>query len=556
MAYRGYSLENGFIVSKDNIGDFTTITDALATATSGITIFIYPGTYTENITLKAGVNLIGLPISYDAPSVTISGTTTATYSGDVKCQGINFTPNGATAAIVFSGTSATDLVLDKSNISIVGATGITSTNPNANLYLIYSGVSGDGINILFNITSIGSINFKYSSISGGTCPIAAGLVNIFNCDLGNLGIQSTGTSQIQCVGSYINNSNFQFAEVGGSGVNFISLCEILTGSATAITIDAGKTLSLSNCNIQSSNTNAIAGSGTLNYSDLTFSASSSTIENTLSISQFGNGSPFVVSNGGTGSSSFNTNGAVISGSSATAALSAVSLANQTLLAGNTSAAPTAKSISVNIQTFTSSGTYTPTSGMLYCEIKCIGGGGAGGGAVATTTGQSVGSGGGAGEYAVGVFSASTIGSSQTITVPAAATGTAGSTGNTGGTVSVGTLITALGGIGGVATAESSNATSVGGLGGNGGTGGSYRIPGYQGNNGVVYTAATIYPGGGANSELGAGGITAFGTVVNGSAALGYGAGGGGAGNAGNPSPAKTGGSGAAGIVIITEYILS
>lgn len=31
-----------------------------------------------------------------------------------------------------------------------------------------------------------------------------------------------------------------------------------------------------------------------------------------------------------------------------------------------------------IQKFTASGTYTPTSGMIFCIIECVGGGGAGG----------------------------------------------------------------------------------------------------------------------------------------------------------------------------------
>src|SRR4029077_5175117 len=65
------------------------------------------------------------------------------------------------------------------------------------------------------------------------------------------------------------------------------------------------------------------------------------------------------------------------------------------------------------QVFTSSGTYTPTAGMIYCDIECVGGGG-GGGSVPTTAAANIamaGSG-GAGEYARGIFSAATIGVSK------------------------------------------------------------------------------------------------------------------------------------------------
>src|SRR6266404_4166037 len=41
---------------------------------------------------------------------------------------------------------------------------------------------------------------------------------------------------------------------------------------------------------------------------------------------------------------------------------------------------------VQIQSFTGNGTYTPTPGMLYCVIECVGGGGAGGG-LTTFAGQ-------------------------------------------------------------------------------------------------------------------------------------------------------------------------
>src|SRR5262249_3507055 len=88
-------------------------------------------------------------------------------------------------------------------------------------------------------------------------------------------------------------------------------------------------------------------------------------------------------------------------------------------------APQSNSFAVNTQIFTSSGTYTPTSGMVYCIVELIGGGGGGGGcgaAGATTIG--VASGGASGSYSRKTISAATVGVSQTVTIGAA--GTAGS----------------------------------------------------------------------------------------------------------------------------------
>ena len=55
--------------------------------------------------------------------------------------------------------------------------------------------------------------------------------------------------------------------------------------------------------------------------------------------------------------------------------------------------------SVSMRIFTSSGTYTPTSGMLYCLVECVGGGGGGGGASGGASQSAGASGGGGGGYA-------------------------------------------------------------------------------------------------------------------------------------------------------------
>ena len=201
---------------------------------------------------------------------------------------------------------------------------------------------------------------------------------------------------------------------------------------------------------------------------------------------------------------------------------------------------------LNVQVLTSSGTYTPTSGMKYCVVEEVGAGGAGGGCVA---GTASGSGGGAGEYRRGVFSAATIGASQTVTIGAGGTGISGSGGNAGGTTSFGALLSAAGGSGGGA---SSNA-----LGGNGGTGGSGGVIGIQGQNGgVSINGSGLAQGGyGGNSYFGGGGkaqtLTSTGTAAGISASA-YGAGGSGAVQISGSNAA--GGNGSNGLIIITEYI--
>jgi hypothetical protein len=214
---------------------------------------------------------------------------------------------------------------------------------------------------------------------------------------------------------------------------------------------------------------------------------------------------------------------------------------------------------VVIQTFTSGGTYTPTTGMKYCVIEIIGGGGAGGGAAVTGASTvSVGAGGGAGEYARGVFSAATIGASQTVTIGTAGSGSSGAAGGDGGDSSVGAVITAKGGKGGNIGGTAGNSNCNGGLGGTGGSGGSFRAPGEVGETGYANFSTGVVEltaGQGGSSQYGSGGTVDVTAAANqGSAALGYGSGGGGSSNYINQGATLAGGNGTAGIVIITEYV--
>jgi len=217
--------------------------------------------------------------------------------------------------------------------------------------------------------------------------------------------------------------------------------------------------------------------------------------------------------------------------------------------------------SVNIQVISSTGTYTPTSNMVYCIAECIGGGGAGGGAPTTSGSQySAGGGGGAGEYARGVFSASSIGASQSVTIGAAGAGASATTGGNGGTTSLGILLTAAGGSGGPVTAATGGgggASCLGGAGGTGGSGGTLRSPGSAGGTGLVsISGLVLFSGAGASSQYGSGGLAPASNGIAtaaGNAATGYGSGGSGA-LANISSANQTGGAGTKGVVVITEFI--
>lgn len=202
---------------------------------------------------------------------------------------------------------------------------------------------------------------------------------------------------------------------------------------------------------------------------------------------------------------------------------------------------TASVKTVPLQPFTASGTYTPSAGMLYCIVECIGGGGGGNSGAGGVNGVA-GGGGGSGGYSRGTYTAATIGASQSVTI-----GAGGGAGAGGGTSSLGSLISSGGGGAGTAGA-------AGGGGGTGGTGasGSVNLRGGNGNAGSGGNGT-----GGSSSVGGVGGSTLLGgnggggngaTSSNGTTgATNTGGGGGGGANGG------TGAAGGSGIIIITEY---
>jgi hypothetical protein len=746
-------------------GTHTTVQAAINSSSSGDNIFIREGTYTENLTLKAGVNLTAYRGSGKTANVIISGNATMSSAGIATLTGVRLQTNGSFFLTV-SGSAASIVNLVDVDFNITNSTGISFTSSNAGATLTLSVCSGDiaSANALYSMSSAGTLNLNYTLLTnsaGSTVASTNSAGNVvYQYSHLNSPVSNSGTGGILLEYADIDCAaiNSTALTIGGSGTNTSNGSVYFSGTASGISV--GSTFNLYNAVVSSSNTNAITGAGTLNYSIVTFSGSSSTINTSVqapfplpvkqggtsnssatayavlcggttatgafqSIAGVGTSGQVLTSNGagalptfqaagssgittlsgdsgsatgatvnvhattnagstvkflgsgatlsflvtdatnntiigslsGNGSIS-GTNNAILghnsmgaatsadsntgigstalklltSGNSNTAAgagallnlltgssniaigfvagdnytssessnimigntgtisesnvirigtqgsgtgqqntcfiagIEGVSVSNKNYVTINTSTgqlgSEAASSLfSVNIQTFTSSGTYTPTSGMIYCDIQILGGGGGGGGAPTTGVGQySSAGGGGSGEYARGVFSAATIGASQAVTIGAAGAANSGAAGGNGGNSSVGALISANGGTGGASIAASVSATVTQGVvGGTGGSGGSFRTPGQPGGGAAIYPSfGNVFSGAGGSTQYGAGGAGIIGmgvTSSGGTAGLGYGAGGSGGVNAVSQS-ANSGGAGTKGVVIVTEYVIA
>jgi len=208
---------------------------------------------------------------------------------------------------------------------------------------------------------------------------------------------------------------------------------------------------------------------------------------------------------------------------------------------------------IGIQTFTSSGTYTPSAGTASVVVEAVGGGGAGGGCAANSGSQgSAGGGGGSAAYARARFTGGFAGAAVTVGTGGAATSSGSSRGNAGGASSFGALVSAPGGLGGyvgytttpgvvVGGAEACPASSGGSL---------MNTAGNPGSPGLVLGTGMVIGGNGGTSPFGGGGTGGGGAA--GVAATAPGAGGGGASSIAS-GPARNSGAGANGIVIVYEY---
>ena len=161
---------------------------------------------------------------------------------------------------------------------------------------------------------------------------------------------------------------------------------------------------------------------------------------------------------------------------------------------------------INIQIISSTGTYTPTTGMVGCIVELLGPGGGGAGATSTASNHGIGGPGGAGAYVKQSYTAEEIGANAALVLPAGGTGGAAGVNGTAGSNATftpsgaGAVLTAGGGLGGIALNTQPIANNISVAGGVGGTasGGQVNVDGGHG----AYTGSV---GGGSFTIIGQGG---------------------------------------------------
>lgn len=258
-------------------GTHTTLTTAMASATSGDTIHILAGsTLTENVTLKAGVNVSALNGDQMTPNVTIIGNLTASFAGTATISNIRIQTNSA-ACITVSGSSATILNINNCYINASNNTAISLTSSSSSAAIKFVNCMGDlattGIAV-YASSSVGQLsflnsNFTNTGASTTANTVSAGSVIAFTSSFANP-TTSSGTAIVALEVCDLSTSaqNVTAFTNGGSGNATAFLCRFQSGTATAIVTTS--LLTIATCAIGSSNAAVISGAGSIEFSNLAF----------------------------------------------------------------------------------------------------------------------------------------------------------------------------------------------------------------------------------------------------------------------------------------------
>lgn len=289
----GYSPANIVVSPIAGQGQFTTISAAVAAASSGDNIFIREGTYTENVAVTvANLSFSALPGSANVGTVNVLGQWSFSLAGSLSISNMNLQTNGS-FILNISGANASLVYLNNCFLNCTNSTGISYSCSNAASFIEINDGGGDltttGISF-WNHSAAGFIEttfFAGFNTGNSITPSnnSAGAANLQN-SLFESPFSTSATGGIGVQNTIINtlSTNTTALTANGTGTTATEGSQFVGGTSPAIVIGAGAVFQVAlNSSINSSNVNAIAGSGTLNARYLTFSGVSSTIQGTITV---------------------------------------------------------------------------------------------------------------------------------------------------------------------------------------------------------------------------------------------------------------------------------
>lgn len=259
-----------YIVGTAGQANYTTIASAITAANTagGGTIFILPGSYTENLTLQPSVNLTAYDCDALTPSVTIVGKLTFTQAGTASISGIRLQTN-SDFALAVTGSVASIVNLTGCYLNCTNNTGISHTSSSSSSKINLTSCQGDtgttGIAYLSS-SSTGAIKFDQCNMtntgsSTTACTVSASIIEVYRCNFQNPITTSSTGGIASNYSSFYGFGNTTAITDGGSGAASLDFCEITSGTATCVTTT--QNITLRKCSLISGNAVVAGGAGTI-----------------------------------------------------------------------------------------------------------------------------------------------------------------------------------------------------------------------------------------------------------------------------------------------------
>jgi hypothetical protein len=245
---------------NDTTGDgsavypYLTIQAAINASSAGVTVYVYPGTYTESLTFKAGVNICA-PSNY---SVYVTGNHTSSFTGTVSLNNIILqSTSGVTLTTSGSGAQNLQVVGGSVNSGIGDAIVLGNTNAASKL-----GITDATVNVSTSGSTARCV-YSGSSAKGG---LIANRTSFKLNNPVNVAISLSGAVAF----THTSDTIYGTISLAGTVAATIALVSITSGTVACLAIGATASCILSSCIITTTASPAITGSGYLYYAAIIY----------------------------------------------------------------------------------------------------------------------------------------------------------------------------------------------------------------------------------------------------------------------------------------------
>lgn len=273
----------------DTHAEFTSVNAAIAQAvadgasgTAPATIYIKPGSYTEDVAMFEGISLVGFTAGFNAsifspslvPETQILGTVSASYVGQANINGIGLVGTIGQALNITTGAGPFPTVLTLNNCTLAADATMTvqSSSDNCVVSFLNCLFQQEGGFSYFNKSGDGEFNIdfcRFDSITNSVAnnPISDGQVRL-NYSAIDTGIIITGDGALNSRHCEMYDPTGLVIDQSSTQVSSLKYCVISNSIGPPVNVSIGSALTMQACAVTGAASPEISGSGTLTYDHL------------------------------------------------------------------------------------------------------------------------------------------------------------------------------------------------------------------------------------------------------------------------------------------------